>query len=350
MKATGGLVPDSAENAAPSPAAQSAQPNLAPAPAPRGPRRPRHSGPKLGFRDRCLFYMMVATMHVVSLLPDFVLYVLGVLGGRLTFRLDMRHVKIGLKNLEIAFPELTPAARLRILHDSYVNIGRCCAEYIRLGGLFYRRLLHKVRYEGFELWEESRRRYPGRGILILTAHLGNFELGPAIHVMHGYQMSLVHHTQSFLAGDALMTFIRERAGVEIIRKHKAARAVLRALGRGEMVATPFDQNAKRSEALFVPFFGELAATASGLARVARISGAAVVPVFLVRDPNHRTHRIVIQGELPLQRTADADADILENTRRFMAAIERMARAYPDQFLWTHRRYRTRPRGAPKIYD
>jgi KDO2-lipid IV(A) lauroyltransferase len=251
----------------------------------------------------------------------------------LAFRLDKRHVRIGIRNLEIAFPDLSVAARLRILHDSYVNIGRSCAEYIRLGGFFYRRLMRKVRYEGLELWEDIERRHPGRGILLLTAHLGNFEVGPAVHVMHGHQMSLVHHTQSFLPADALMTFIRERAGIDIIRKHKAARAVLRALSRGEMVATPFDQNAKRSEALFVPFFGELAATSSGL-----------------RDPNRRTHRIVIQGELPLQHTADADADILENTRRLVAVIERMARAYPDQFLWTHRRYRTRPRGAPKIYD
>jgi Kdo2-lipid IVA lauroyltransferase/acyltransferase len=292
----------------------------------------------------------VATMHLVSLLPDFVLYPLGVLGGMIAFRLDSRHVKIGLKNLEIAFPELTSAARRRILRDSYVNLGRTGAEYVRLGGFFYRRLLRKVRYDGFQSWEEAWRRSAGRGILVLTAHFGNFELGPAAHAMHGYQISLVHHTQRFLAGEALMTFIRERAGVEIIRKHKAARVVLRALREGEMVGIPFDQNAKRSEALFVPFFGELAATASGLARLARMSGAAVVPVFIVRDPNHRTHRIVIEGELAVQRSADAEADMLENTRRFVAAIERMVRVYPEQFLWIHRRYRTRPRGAPKVYD
>jgi Kdo2-lipid IVA lauroyltransferase/acyltransferase len=100
----------------------------------------------------------------------------------------------------------------------------------------------------------------------------------------------------------------------------------------------------------VPFFSELAATSSGLARLARMSGAAVVPVFIVRDPNLRTHRIIIQNELPLQHTADENADMIENTGRFVAAIERMVRAYPDQFLWTHRRYRTRPRGEPKIYD
>lgn len=348
MKATGGLLPNSVEDAPPTRAAQSVASPTRPPLALKRPRR--RSDLKLGARDRCLFYLMVATMHLVSLLPDFVLYPLGVLGGMIAFRLDSRHVKIGLKNLEIAFPKLTSAARRRILRDSYVNLGRTGAEYVRLGGFFYRRLLRKVRYEGFESWEEAWWRSAGRGILVLTAHFGNFELLPAAHAMLGYQISLVHHTQRFLAGDALMTFIRERAGVEIIRKYKAARVVLRALREGEMVGIPFDQNAKRSEALFVPLFGELAATASGLARLARMSGSAVVPVFIVRDPNRRTHRIVIEGELALQRSADAEADVLENTRRFVAAIERMVRAYPEQFLWTHRRYRTRPRGAPKIYD
>ncbi|HKD68207.1 MAG TPA: lysophospholipid acyltransferase family protein [Candidatus Binataceae bacterium] len=293
---------------------------------------------------------MAAVIHLLSLFPDFVLYALGVLGGLLAYRLDSRHAAIGLRNLEIAYPELPAASHRRILRDSYLNLGRSGAEYIRLGGFFYRRLLRKVRYEGIEVWDEARRRYPGRGILILTAHFGNFELLPAAHAMHGYQISLVHHTQRFLPGDALMTFVRERAGVEIIRKHAAARAVLRALRDGEMIGIPFDQNAKRSEALFVPFFGELAATSSGLARLARMSGAAVVPVFIVRDPNRRTHRIVIEPELSLQHTADAEADILENTRQFVDAIERRVRSHPDQFLWTHRRYRTRPRGAPKIYE
>ena len=92
------------------------------------------------------------------------------------------------------------------------------------------------------------------------------------HALHGHQISLVHHTQRFLAGDALMTFVRERAGVEIIRKHAAARAVLRACATVRWSGIPFDQNAKRSEAVFVPFFGELAATTSGLARLARSPG------------------------------------------------------------------------------
>lgn len=348
MKATGGLVLPSHESAA--------APGTAPAPTRAEPivkasRPRRRSDLRLSFSGRCLFYMMVATLHLLSLLPDFVLYRLGVLGGRLAFTLDRRHVRIGRRNLEIAYPELTLAARERILRESYVNLGRSAAEYVRLTGFFYRRLLRKVTYEGLDVWEQMKRRYPGRGILVLTAHFGNFELLPAAHAMHGHQISLVHHTQRFLAADALMTFVRERAGVEIIRKHAAARAVLRGLRDGEMIGIPFDQNAKRSEAVFVPFFNEIAATSSGLARLERMSKAAVVPVFIVREPDHRHHRIVIRGELGLQHTDDLEADILENTRRFVAAIEQMVRAHPEQFLWTHRRYRTRPlRGGPRIYD
>jgi Kdo2-lipid IVA lauroyltransferase/acyltransferase len=349
VKATGGLLPKSIEEAAPA-----APERLAPvALPPRGsdaPRARRRPGLKLGVLGRCLFLSMVAVIHLLSLLPDFALYGLGVLTGLAFYVIDKRHVRIGLKNVEIAYPEMTPAARRRILRESYLNLGRSGAEYVRLGGFFYRRLGRQVRYQGIDVWQDITRRNPGRGILILTAHFGNFELLSIAHAMNGYQISLVHHTQRFLPGDAVMTFIRERAGVEVIRKHAAARAVLRALHDGEMVGIPFDQNAKRREAVFVPFFSELAATSSGLARLARMSGAAVVPVFIVRDPNLRTHRIIIQNELPLQHTADENADMIENTGRFVAAIERMVRAYPDQFLWTHRRYRTRPRGEPKIYD
>jgi KDO2-lipid IV(A) lauroyltransferase len=341
VKATGGLLPESRSQAGRAEAGAAQAASIKPR---------RRSGLKLGAYGRLLFYLMVAAVHLLSLLPDFVLDLLGALAGRAAFRLDARHVRIGLRNLEIAFPQSTPAERRRILRESYINLGRSGAEYVRLGGFFYRSLLRRVRYEGLEIWEEHKRLAPRRGVLILTAHFGNFELLAAAHAMHGHQVCLVHHTQRFLPGDALMTFVRERAGVEIIRKHAAARAVLRALRAGEMVGIPFDQNAKRSEALFVPFFSELAATTSGLARLARISGAAVVPVFIVRDPNRRTHRIVIKAEIAQQHTADAQADMLENTRRFVAAIEQMVRAYPEQFLWTHRRYRTRPRGAPKIYE
>jgi Kdo2-lipid IVA lauroyltransferase/acyltransferase len=304
----------------------------------------------LNFEQHALFYLMLAGIHALSLIPDFILRPLGAVGGLVAYLIDRRHVGIGMRNLEIAFPQRSQQERRRILRASYLNLGRSAAEYIRLGGFFHRRIMKSVIYSRFEYWDEIRRRYPGKGVLILTAHFGSFELLPAVHAMHGYQITLVHHTQRFLAGDALMTFVRRRAGVTIMRKHAAARGVLKALRQGEMVGIPFDQNAKRSEAIFVPFFGELAASSSGLARLVAISKVPVVPVFLVREPNQRAHRIEILDEIPLQRSSDERADAEENTRRFVEAIENFVRRYPEQFLWTHRRYRTRPVGAPPIYD
>jgi KDO2-lipid IV(A) lauroyltransferase len=301
-------------------------------------------------RDRLIYWLMLGTLHAVSLLPDFVLYAAGVAGGWLGYQLDRRHVRIGMRNLAIAFPGRSERERARILRASYVNLGRTGAEFVRLGGFFHQRLRDRVTYRNLELWNDISARHPGKGALVLTAHFGNFELLPAAHAMHGYQISLVHHTQSFLAGDALVIFVRERAGVDVIRKHSAARAVLKAVSSGEFVGIPFDQNAKRSEAIFVPFFGEPAATASGLARLAMRLDAPVVPAFIIRQPDNRSHVIEVSDEVALVRTGNAEADIAENTTRFVKVVQDVIARYPEQFLWTHRRFRTRPRGMPPIYD
>ena len=312
---------------------------------------PKSTRIRLGLKDRLIFWLMVGAMHTFSLLPDFILYKLGVACALIFYHLDGRHTRIGMRNLEIAFPEKSDAERRRILRASYINLGRTGAEYVRLGGFFFRRLARRVSYNRLDIWNNLHPRYPGKGALILTAHFGGFELLPAGHALHGFQISLVHHTQRFLAGDALVTFIRERAGVQIIRKHTAAREMLRSLKRGEIIGIPLDQNAKRSEAVWVPFFGELAATPSGFDRLAMMAGAPVVPVFIVRQADGRSHVIEIFEEIPQQRTGDRDADALVNTTRYQKAIEEMVRKYPEQWLWTHRRYRTRPvSGSPSLYE
>ncbi|HVN90785.1 MAG TPA: lysophospholipid acyltransferase family protein [Candidatus Binataceae bacterium] len=314
-------------------------------------RRAQITELKLNWLDRIIFYAMLSVFHLLSLIPDFLLYRLGMLGGLIAYKLDRRHVRIGMRNLAIAFPERSIEERQRILRSSYLNIGRSVAEYIRLGGFFYERLKKRVSYHRFDYWLQLQQQHAGKGGLVLTAHFGNFELLLAAHAMNGQQISLVHHTQRFLPGDALMSFIRERAGVTIIRKHAAARAVLKALRENKIIGIPFDQNAKRSEAVFVPFFNEIAATSTGLARLVAITGAPVIPVFIVRQPDNRSHVIEIFDEVPIQRSGDAAADIEVNTRCFVKAIEDIVRRHPEQFLWMHRRYKTRPvRGTPSFYE
>ena len=330
--------------------AERARPEESSRPQPSLQQQRNQAAENLPLGSRLLFYVMLVALHVVSLVPDFILLRIGAIGGLVAVWLDRRHVKIGLTNLAIAFPELSLAERQKILRASYANLGRSVADQIRLGGFFHRRILKRVCYDRPDYLSGILERQKERGLVVLTAHFGAFELGPPVHTMNGFQLSLVHHTQGFLAADALLTFIRERAGIEVIRKHSAARAVWKLLKSGKTVAVPFDQNAKRSEAIFVPLFGEVAATSSALARLVMISGSAVLPAFVVRDGSSNRHVIEIKDEIPIQRTADFEADVEENTRRFVKAVEDIMRLHPEQSLWTHRRYRTRPRGMASVYQ
>jgi len=196
---------------------------------------------ELGTKDRVIFWILVAIVHALSILPDFILYPLGVAGGWLAFHLDKRHARIGIRNLEIAFPERTDSERRQILLESYQNLGRTAGGVHPARRIFLSPARAPGHLQSGRHLERAQKKYPGKGALILTAHFGNFELLPAGHALHGFQISLVHHTQRFVAGDALMTFIRERAGVQIIRKHKAAREMLRTLIRGDLIGIPFDQ-------------------------------------------------------------------------------------------------------------
>src|SRR5271166_5930073 len=110
-------------------------------------QRRNEAGENLRPLDRLLFYLMLVLLHATSLIPDFILLRLGAIGGRIAFKLDRRHVGIGLKNLEIAFPKHSVAEREKILLASYINLGRSVADYIRLGGFFYKRILKRVRYD-----------------------------------------------------------------------------------------------------------------------------------------------------------------------------------------------------------
>src|SRR5665213_3673164 len=153
-------------------------------------KRPLRKSPlPLSAKDRVVFYLMAGLVHVLSLIPDFLLYPIGITIGFLGYCLDRRHIPIGMKNLEIAFPEKSEAERRRILRASYINLGRGAAEIIRLGGFFSKRLKNRIAYERFGYWGDIAARYPGRGARLLSAHFGNFELLAAGHALHGHQIN-----------------------------------------------------------------------------------------------------------------------------------------------------------------
>jgi Kdo2-lipid IVA lauroyltransferase/acyltransferase len=143
--------------------------------------------------------------------------------------------------------------------------------------------------------------------------------------------------------------IRCLHGNRVLHKDDFARGLLQAMRQGETVGILMDTNMTPPQGVFVPFFGTEACTASGLARVALRTGAAVLPGFLVWEATERRYVLHFGEEIPLMRTGDDERDTVANTARFTAVIEDFVRRYPDQWLWVHRRWKTRPAGAPPIY-
>jgi len=258
--------------------------------------------------------------------------------------------RIGLTNLAIAFPEKSESEREAILVASYRNLGRMVAECAHLADITPANVHDTVRFEDDRIWrEEIVPHLESQGILVLTGHFGNWELFAYAYGLYGHPVSLVHQTIKNPLVDAYVERLRSGGGTRLFRKQEAARAVLRALKDRAIVVLPLDQNQSRRAGVFVDFFGVPASTSEGLARIALRTDAPIFPVFLVRDGASARHRIVFLPRVEIASMADRDLAARELTQRCTAVLESMIRTHPDHWLWTHKRWRTRPLGAPELY-
>ncbi len=244
------------------------------------------------------------------------------------------------ENLERAFGRERNGRELdRLCRESFRHLGmtlvEACTFFFRPPSV----LLSRVDVEGLDHLKAAAAH--GRGILLLTAHLGNWELLAAAHARTGYAASVVVRPLDSAVLDRVVTRFRERGGVEVIPKRRALRGVRDALRRGRMVGILLDQNASRREGVFVPFFGEPASTSKSLALLALWSGAPVVPVFIQRE-TVGSHRVTIEPALPPPATGDREEDVAAFTAAFSRVVESRIRQSPEQWFWMHRRWRTRP--------
>jgi len=275
--------------------------------------------------------------------------------GAVAWLLVSRLRRTGLRNLELAYPGLPPGERTDILRRLYRHLGWQLAEFCRMPRYTRENTRGLIEYEGLENYLAARGR--GRGVLIVTGHLGAWELSSFWHSLMGYPMSMVIRRLDNPRVDALVNRIRCLHGNRVLHKDDFARGLLSAMRHGDTVGILMDTNMTPPQGVFVPFFGIPACTAAGLARVALRTGAAVLPGFLVREGEAETgwgrsgpkYRLRFGPEIPLVQSGDDERDILENTARFTVAIEESIRRYPDQWLWVHRRWKTRPPGEPPLY-
>jgi KDO2-lipid IV(A) lauroyltransferase len=168
--------------------------------------------------------------------------------------------------------------------------------------------------------------------------------------LNGYPLRVLYRPLDNPSLDRLVNTYRTLSGNTLIDKRESAREILTALARNETVGILADQNTLADEGVFVDFFGIPASTTAGIAKIALRTGAAVVPAFCVWDSPSRRFRIVFDRLLELRVTGDTERDVREATQQMTSVIEKYVRAYPDQWLWIHRRWKTRPPGEPPLYS
>lgn len=301
------------------------------------------------FNDRVEYAVFRAALRMFAALPLSAALRVGAWLGEIFYLFDRRDRRIALFNLNIAFPEKTVTEHRRILRASCRNLGRVAAEFCHLQRLDVAGLSQLVSFADRAAWEHAIERAGQRGAVILTAHFGNWELLAYAHGLLGHPVTLVHRAMRNAIFDQAITAVRSTAGTRAIKKRAAAKEALRTLKQRGMLAIPADQNQIFSYGVFVDFFGLPACTTPGPARLAMLTGAPLYPVFLVREGESKRHRIEVLPEVEMVTIGDREADIQVNTQRCTAIIEGMIRRYPEQWIWFHKRWKTRPPGEPKLY-
>jgi Kdo2-lipid IVA lauroyltransferase/acyltransferase len=286
-------------------------------------------------------------IKLVGILPRPLARAVAIFFAQIIYLLHFRLRRVGLRNLALAFPEKSKSERARILRGEFTSLGRQLAEVCHFPKYTLENVNQVIVYDGFENYERAYAR--GKGVLFLTAHFGGWELSAFSHSMHGHWMHVVMRPMDNLYLDRLIRNYRTMHGNTTVDKDDFIRGLLAAMKKGEVVGILMDTNMTPPQGIFVDFFGIPACTASGLARIALRTDAAVVPTFTIWDPVLRKYRLRFDPAVDLIRTDDNEADIITNTQLFTKIIEDYVRRYPDQWLWVHRRWKTRPEGQPPIY-
>jgi len=248
------------------------------------------------------------------------------------------HRRDALDALRRSYPEKGEHEIRSITDRMYRNFGMNVAEILRLAGGAFDETNKRVAITGAEIVDQARQR--GKGVLILTAHFGNWDLLGMFTITRNYPLTIISKDLKNKAINEMWMVMRERFGVSIIPAHNSARASLRVLRRNELLGFILDQNRPRDAGIFVDFFGRLACTSPGLAILSAQAQAPVVPVFIHRTPEgDHALQVLPAIDPPPDREAET---IRKATQEYTKIIEDQVRQHPEQWIWLHRRWKTRP--------
>ncbi|HEV2178025.1 MAG TPA: lysophospholipid acyltransferase family protein [Candidatus Sulfopaludibacter sp.] len=298
------------------------------------------------FRHRLEYVAAAAVLKLLGWLPNRIARAFCSVLAALSYWFWPRLRQVGLFNLRLAFPGWTERRRRQVVYRAFRNWGRMLADFAHFPQWSRRKIESVITYDGLEHY--TRARDQGKGVLFLTAHFGNWELSSFAHGVYGNPLHFAVRPMDNPLLNTLVIRYRALSGGRPIEKNDFARQVLRALKQGEAVGVLMDTNMLLSEGVFVDFFGTPACTTSSPARLARKTGAALVLGLVIWDAERKKYRLRFEPVEWIERE-NPEEEILANTANFTRLIEDYIRRYPDQWLWVHRRWKTRPPGEPPLY-
>jgi len=293
------------------------------------------------------YWLVVAVARVLGWMPRWLARLFADLLAWCVYHAMGRLRQVGERNLQLALPELPEVRRGEILRGVYRHLGWQLVEFCQMPGYTRENTKDHIRTEGLEHYLAAEAL--GHGVLVLTAHLGAWELSSFYHSLMGHPMGMVIRRLDNRRLDEFVNRIRCMHGNHVLHKDDFARGLLHAMHEGGTVGILMDTNMTPPQGEFVKFFGITACTASGLARVALKTGAAVLPGFMLWEPKEKKYVLHFGPQLHFARNGDGEADVLAATQQCNDALEAWIRRYPDQWLWIHRRWKTRPPGEAPLY-
>ncbi len=298
-------------------------------------------GKRSAFRDALEAGLARVLIGTLERSPRRVADWLGAGYARLLDKAVPRLRRIAERNLKLAYPDRDEGWRRKTINGVFASIGRLLVGFARMPGITRDNVSEWIRYEGFEHYQRAKDR--GAGVLFATAHLGNWELSAYAHALLTEPMNVVVRPLDNSRIDAMVESRRALSGNTLLSKRDFARTIFQALRKNEPVGILVDQNSSAENGAFVPFFGALACANLTFAKLAARSGADVIPGFAIWNQKERRYVLRFYPAVPI--TGDA----VEDTRRIQSAIEAAIRETPEQWLWIHRRWKTRPEGEESLY-
>ncbi|MCS6873320.1 MAG: lysophospholipid acyltransferase family protein [Pyrinomonadaceae bacterium] len=251
------------------------------------------------------------------------------------------------RNLELALPEATLYERKKIVKGVFRSLGRQLGLFSHLGRIKPSEILEITEIVGRENLDKAYQ--AKKGVIIFTGHFGGWEVSSFLPGLFGYKLNIIVRRIDNSLVEAYVDKIRTSFGTVTLDKLRSSRKVLRILSEGGLVGILADLNMQERDGVFVDFFGIKASTTPAVAKLALMTGAKIVPVFIIWDERKKKYIVNIEPEIEYEKGNASEEAVISLTQVVTKKIEEFVRRFPDQWLWIHKRWKTRPVGERNLY-